>query len=47
MLMSKFTDPPLGKAFDNQIKTSEDQGNKQVDALENLEPKEEKKPSKE
>ena len=43
---TKFTYSPLGKAFDKQIKTSEDQGNKQVDALENLKPKEEKKTSK-
>ena len=30
---SKFAYSPLGKAFDKQIKTSEDQGKKQVDAL--------------
>ena len=30
---AKFTYSPLGKAFDNQIKTIEDQGEKQVDAL--------------
>ena len=41
---TKFTYSPLGKAFDKQIKTIEDQGKKQVDALENLKPKEEKKP---
>ena len=35
---------PLGKAFDKQIKTIEDQGKKQVDALEKLTPKEEIKP---
>ena len=34
----------MGKAFENQIKTIEDQGQKQVDALENLKPKEETKP---
>ena len=34
----KFTYSPLGKAFDKQIKTIEDQGKKQVDALENLKP---------
>ena len=33
----------MGKAFDKQIKTIKDQGKKQVDALENLKPKEEKK----
>ena len=31
----------MGKAFENQIKAIEDQGKKQVDALENLKPKEE------
>ena len=34
----------MGKAFRKQIKTIEDQGKKQVDALENLKPKEETKP---
>ena len=33
---SKFTYSTLGKAFEKQIKTIEDQGEKQVDALENL-----------
>ena len=33
---TKFTYSPLGKAFGKQIKTIEDQGKKQVDALENL-----------
>ena len=41
---TKFTYSPLGKAFDKQIKTIEDHGKKQVDALENLKPKEETKP---
>ena len=41
---TKFTYSPLGKAFDKQIKTIEDQGKKQVDALEKLRPKEETKP---
>ena len=41
---AKFTYSPLGKAFEKQIKTIEDQGQKQVDALENLKPKEETKP---
>ena len=34
----------MGKAFEKQIKTIEDQGKKQVDALENLKLKEETKP---
>ena len=34
----------MGKAFEKQIKTIEDQGKKQVDVLENLELKEETKP---
>ena len=33
---ARFTYSPLGKAFDKQIKTIEDQGNKQVDALNTL-----------
>ena len=41
---TKFTYSPLGKAFDKQIKTIEDQGKIQVDALEKLKPKEEIKP---
>ena len=41
---AKFTYSPLGKAFEKQIKTIEDQGKKQVDALENLKLKEETKP---
>ena len=40
---TKFTYSPLGKVFDKQIKTIEDQGKKQVDALEKLKPKEETK----
>ena len=35
---TKFTYSPLGKAFDKQIKTIEDQGKEQVEALENLKP---------
>ena len=34
----------MGKAFEKQIKTIEDQGKKQVDALESLKRKEETKP---
>ena len=41
---TKLTFSPLGKAFEKQIKTIEDQGKKQADALENLKPKEETKP---
>ena len=41
---AKFTYSPLRKAFEKQIKTIKDQGEKQVDALENLKPKEETKP---
>ena len=33
----------MGKAFEKQIKTIEDQGKKQVDALENLKKKEQTK----
>ena len=33
---TKFTYSPLGKAFEKQIKTIEDQGKKQVDALNTL-----------
>ena len=33
---TKFTYSPLGKAFDKQIKTIENQGKKQVDALNTL-----------
>ena len=41
---TKFTYSLLGKAFDKQIKTIEDQGKNQVDALQKLKPKEEIKP---
>ena len=34
----------MGKAFEKQIKTIEDQGQKQVDALKDLKPKEQTKP---
>ena len=40
---AKFTYSPLGKAFEKQIKTIKDQGQKQVDALESLKTKEETK----
>ena len=42
---AKFTYSPLGKAFEKQIKTIEDQGQKQVDALKNLKTKEQTKPT--
>ena len=41
---AKFTYSPLGKAFEKQIKTIEGQCKKQMDALENLKPKEQTKP---
>ena len=33
----------MGKAFEKQIKTVEDQGEKQIDALKDLKPKEQTK----
>ena len=41
---TKFTYSSLGKFFEKQIKTTEDQGKKQVDALENLKLKKDTKP---
>ena len=41
---ARFTYSPLEKVFEKQIKTIEDQGKKQVDALESLKPKEQTKP---
>ena len=43
---TKFTYSPLGKAFEKQTKLIVDHGKKQVEALENLKPKVEKKPTK-
>ena len=40
---ARFTYSPFGKAFEKQIKTVEDQGQKQIDALEKLKPKEQTK----
>ena len=40
---AKFTYSPLGKAFEKQIKTIEDQGKKQVEALKDLKPEEQTK----
>ena len=37
---AKFTYSPLGKAFEKPIKSIEDQGEKQIDALKDLKPKE-------
>ena len=37
---AKFSYSPLGKAFEKQTKTIEDQGKKQIDALADLKPKE-------
>ena len=34
----KFTQSPLGKAFEKQIKTVKDQGKKQLEALKVLKP---------
>ena len=39
---AKFTYSPLGKAFEKQTRTIEDQGKKQADALADLKPKEPK-----
>ena len=41
---ARFTYSPLEKAFEKQIKSIEDQGKKQVDALKSLKPKEQTKP---
>ena len=47
---AKFTYSPLGKAYEKKVKTIEDQGKKQIDALADLKPKEikprEAKPNK-
>ena len=42
---ARFTYSPLGKAFEKQIKTTEDQGEKQADALKLLETKEQTIPT--
>ena len=36
----KLTHSPLGKAFEKQTKTIEDQGEKQIDTVKDLKPKE-------
>ena len=40
MEQAKFTYSPLGKVFEKQTKTIKDQGQKQIDALEFLKPRE-------
>ena len=40
---AKFTYFPLGKNFEKQIETIDDQGQKQVEALKDLKPKEQTK----
>ena len=40
---AKLTYSPLGKAFEKRIKTIEDQGEKQVNALKSLKPKDQTK----
>ena len=40
---AKFTYSPLEKVFEKHIKTIEDQGKKQIKALENLKPKKQRK----
>ena len=40
---AKITYSPLGNAFEKWIKTIEDQGEKQIDALKDLKPKEQTK----
>ena len=42
---AKFTYSPLGKAFEKQIKTTEDQAKKQNDVLQSLKSKKETKPT--
>ena len=42
---AKFTYSPLGKAFEKQTRTTEDQGEKQVNALKSLESSDKQLPS--
>ena len=44
---AKFTYSPLGKAFEKETKTTEEQEQKQVKALEVLKPEENKEENKE
>ena len=41
---TKFAYSPLGKAFEKQLKSIEDQGEKRVDVLKDLKQKEQTKP---
>ena len=41
---TKFRYSPLEKAFDKQLQTIEDQGETQIDALQDLKPKEQTRP---
>ena len=41
---TRFTYSPLGKAFERQMKLIEDKGQKQIDPLKDLKPKEQTKP---
>ena len=41
---TRFTYSPLGKAFEKQMKIIEDKGQKQIDPLKDLKPKEQTKP---
>ena len=45
LLVKKFTDSPLGKAFEKQTKAIQDQGEKQTDALKSLECSDKQSPS--
>ena len=47
MEQARFTYSPLRKAFEKQTKITEDKGQKQIDALESLKPKEQTKPIEE
>ena len=42
---ARFTYSPLGEAFEKQIKITEDQGERQIDALKDFKPKEQTKPT--
>ena len=42
---TRFTYSPLGKAFEKQMKIIEDKGQKQIDPLKDLKPKEQTKPT--
>ena len=44
IMQTKFTYSSLGKAFEKQTKTIEDQGKKQIDALKSLKPSDKQLP---